>query len=111
MCKIRQLLFVILVVCAMPIAAQAQWAFSRTEHDWRISVGANSYGLLQQEVYTIDLVHGTRITTIYFGSHTWATTRFRADYIAALSLLIVGTVVVLSLKRLLSGKRVHDPAA
>ncbi len=98
----------ILAVCTMPLAAQAQWATGHTEHDWRISVGANSYGLLQEEVYTIDLVHGTRITTIYFGSRTWTTTRFRADDIAALSLLIVGAVGALSLKKLLSGKRLYD---
>ena len=111
MCRIRQCFLVILAAFAMPIAAQAQWATSRAEHDWRIFVGANSYGLLQQEVYTIDLVHGYRVTTIYFGCHTSSATRFRANYGAVMTLLIVGTVGVLSSKKLLSGKGVHDPAA
>ncbi|SRR6266540_362545 len=110
MCRIRQCFLVILAAFAMPIAAHAQWATSRTEHDWRVSVGVNSYGLLQQEVYTIDLVHGYRVTTIYFGSHTRSTTRFRADYVAVVTLLIVGTAGVLSSKKLLSGKGVHDAA-
>jgi hypothetical protein len=85
----------------MPVAAQAQWATTRTEHDWRISVADGSYGLLQQQVYTFDLVHGYRRTTVYFGPHTWSTD-FRAEYIVAAALMIL-VIGVLSAKELLWG--------
>lgn len=93
------------------MAAQSQWASGYTEHDWRVSVGANYYGLLQQVVYTTDLVHGYRTTTLYFGTHSWLTTRFRADYAAVVALVVLGIAGVLSSKNLLINKRTHDPAA
>ena len=74
-----------------PVAAQAQWATSRIEHDWRVTITGNSYGLTQEFFSTWSTVHGRRTTTIYFGQHTFRT-RLPALSVAALTFAFVGIV-------------------
>lgn len=90
--SVRRLLLVALVVCALPVGAQAQWASSRKEHDWRISIGDCSFGLVQEVVYTISLTQGNRHTTVYFGPYSWTTGRFQAKHIATAALVAAGVV-------------------
>ena len=104
--KIRQLFLISLAVCVLPVAAHAQWASSKTEHDWRLSIGGHSFGLVQQAVYTVSLGSPSyRRTTIYLGPFYTTTTRFRAPWLAVVLLLPVGAAGVFVLARLLPGKR------
>ena len=102
--QIRHLLLVTLVVCALPIAAHAQWATSSNEHDWRLTIGGNSYGLLQRVTYFASYgVGGIRTTTICLGPYT-ANTRLPAAYVAAMMFLPVGATLFL-LARLFPQRR------
>ncbi len=47
----RALFLAAFLVGASPIAAEAQWASFRIEHDWRLTLGDNSFGLVQTAVY------------------------------------------------------------
>ena len=103
--KIRQLLLVTLVVCAWPMVARAQWATSRTEHDWRLNIAGHSFGLVQEAIYTVSLSYPNyRTTTIYLGPYT-TTTRVPAAYAAVMMLLPAGTIGFLLLTRLLAQRR------
>lgn len=111
--RMRQLLLIILAVCALPVVAHAQDGyfhyFRRTEHDWRVSIGGSSFGLLQETIY--NGVPIGRETTIYCGPLGKTTTRLRAPYIAVVLLLPVAAAGVL-LVRGLSGKNEssNDPS-
>src|SRR6266571_8694324 len=102
--KIRQVLLVALVMFAWPMAAHAQWGISYNEHDWRITVGAKSYGLVQKFSSFTSVTNGTRQTTIYLGPYA-TTTRLRAPWVAAVLLLPVGGAGLLLLTRFLPEKR------
>ena len=91
-------LLLMLAYSAMPRMAQAQWATSRTEHDWRMTTGDYAYGLVEMTVYQSRLTSGTRITTIYVGPFSWSTLRVGAVQIVAGLLLALGTLVVISVK-------------
>jgi len=105
--KIRRLLVMPGLIGALPIAAHAQWAILRIEHDWRVTINGNSYGLTQEFLSTWSTVHGTRTTTIYSGQHTLRT-RLPAVCVAALALAFVGTVL-LSPFAMLSRKQEYAP--
>ncbi len=76
---------VTVLMCAFPIGARAQSYYGYVEHDWRFNVAGNSYGLVQ-EVFGPP---GRRTTTIYFGGGT-LTTKLRAPYIAAFTVVSIG---------------------
>jgi len=94
MCKIKQLLLVVMFIGALPVAAHAQWATSRIEYDWRVNIGDNSYGVTQEFFSTFSTVIGTRTTTIQFGHHTFDT-RLPAVCVAALAVLSLGAWALL----------------
>ena len=98
----RQSLVVALVAFALPLAAHAQWASSLIEHEWLITIGGNSYGLVQRVTDSAG-VRRERTTTVCLGSYT-TTTRVRAAYLALLMLLPVGALGVVLLPRLSPGK-------
>jgi hypothetical protein len=86
----RTLFLTTFILCALSAAAEAQWATSRIEHDWRLTVGESSFGLVQTAVYMTDLEHvNHRVTTIHLGPFVTTTTRFRAPQIAAAVLLLL----------------------
>ena len=91
--NIRQLLLMAGLIGALTVTAHAQWATSRTEHDWRISINGNSYGLTQDFFSTWSTVHGTRTTTIYFGQRTFRT-RLPAIGAAALAVASAGAAAL-----------------
>jgi hypothetical protein len=94
--EIRQVLLMVWLIGTLPVAAQAQWATSRIEHDWRVTINGNSYGLAQEFFSTFSTVLGTRTTTIYFGQHTFRTS-LPAVCVAALTVASVGAVPFLLL--------------
>jgi hypothetical protein len=92
--KIRQLLLATLMACAFPLAVYGQWASNYKEHDWRLTISGNSYGLVQD--ITDWGLGPIRATTICVGPHTLST-RFPAVYIvAALTLLPMGVFLLTS---------------
>jgi hypothetical protein len=104
--RMRQLLLVTWVVCALPATAFGQWATSATEHDWRFNLGGNSYGLVQRVTYfTTFGAGGISTTTICLGPCT-TNTRVPAANIALIMLLPVGSTGLLLLSRLLPRNRV-----
>ena len=87
-----------------PDAAQYRLATSSNEHDWRLTIGGNSYGLLQRVTYFASYgVGGIRTTTICLGPYT-ANTRLPAAYVAAMMFLPVGATLFL-LARLFPQRR------
>jgi hypothetical protein len=104
--KIRKLLLLALAVGALPVAAHAQdGGYLITEHDWRLTIGATSYGLSQTAWGKAGRVSGPRTTTIYLGHYT-ANTRIPAPHVAVMFLLPVGVVVFVLLPGLWLRKRV-----
>lgn len=92
----RHLVLATFVTCAWPFAAHAQWAASRIEHDWCLTIGNQSFGLVQTAVYITDLEHvNHRETTLRLGSFAATSTRYRADAVV----LIVATLGGLFLVR------------
>jgi hypothetical protein len=91
--RIRLLLLIALLLGALPLAAHAQWATSRVEHDWRITINGNSYGLEQRFTSTFSLVDGWRTTTIYFGRHSFRTS-VPAVWVAVLTLSPLAAVAL-----------------
>ena len=91
--RVRHLVLAACLVCAWPGIASAQWASTRIEHDWRMTIGGSSIGLVQRAVYFVDLDHvNHRETIIYLGPFSTITTRFRADHIAVATLAVVGMI-------------------
>ena len=70
------------------MTAHAQWASKIVEHDWRLKLGENSFGLLQEQ---IDVGVKYRVTSICLGPCK-ITTGLRAGYIVALVLVPLGVV-------------------
>src|ERR1041384_2474321 len=105
--KIRQLLLMAGLIGFLPVAAQAQWATSRIEHDWRVTINGDSYGLTQDFFSTWSTIHGTRTTTMYFGQDAFRT-RLPAVWVAALALAFVGAAA-LALFAMLPGKHEYGP--
>jgi uncharacterized membrane protein len=103
--RIHKLLLMVVLVGALPIAAQAQWATSRIEHDWRITINGNSYGLEQRFTSTYSLTLGWRTTTIFFGQHTFRT-NLPAVWVAALAL---APVVAVAFFLVAGSRRTHEP--
>jgi hypothetical protein len=103
--NIRKLLLMIVLVGALPIAAHAQWATSRIEHDWRITINGNSYGLEQRFTSTYSLTLGWRTTTIFFGQHTFRT-NLPAVWVAALAL---APLVAVAFFLVAGSRRLHEP--
>src|SRR3954447_14835475 len=100
--EIRQLLLVALMLCALPLTGRAQWATTRTEHDWRLAIAGNSFGLIQEAIYTVSLESPNyRRTTIYLGPVYTTTTPFQVPHIALVLLLVgaTGLVVLAGIKR------------
>ena len=95
---------VALAVITCPMAAHAQWGISYNEHDWRITVGGKSYGLVQEFCSFTSITNGFRQTTIYFGPYTTAT-RFRAPWVTVVLLLPLGGAGLLLLTRFLPENR------
>lgn len=104
-----RLLLLAASIGAWPGFANAQWATSKTEHDWRLTIGESSYGLVQTAVYMSSTEHEDyRTTTIHLGPWSTSTTRFRAPQIAgaALFLLVVaGVGCVFAVRRASRGSR------
>ncbi len=93
--EIRQLLLVALMLCALPLTGRAQWATTRIERDWRLAIAGNSFGLVQEAIYTVSLESPNyRRTTIYLGPVYTTTTRFQASHIALLLLLVGATGLI-----------------
>ena len=101
--RIALVTVVIVILCAVPSIAHAQWAHGYIEHDWRVIIGGNSYGLVQQVTDTTG-VGGYRTTTIYLGPYR-TTTHFRAAYFAVALLLPMAAGGVLSVVRLLASNK------
>jgi hypothetical protein len=89
-----QLLPLFLLLWTAPFAAQGQWATTQKVHDWRIFLGSHPYGVVEQIVYTTSLSFGTRTTTMYCGSFSWTSMRFRAIHFAGALLLLLFAVIV-----------------
>lgn len=102
--RIRQYVVMSLLACAPPFAAHAQWATTVTEHDWRLTIAARPYGLLQRVHYVGARIGGTRTTTLCLGPYT-ANTRVPAACVATVILLPVGVVGLLVLRGLFPGKK------
>jgi hypothetical protein len=91
--RFRPIVLIVVLLCASTIKGHGQWAIRYAEHDWRITIGSQSYGLVQEFFSTYSRVHGTRTTFIYFGSHTFRT-RVPASWITAFAALALTLVVV-----------------
>jgi hypothetical protein len=112
MSKMRRLFLVGMAVCALPVAAQAQWASSRTEHDWRLSIRGYSFGLVQQAVYTASLAQPSfRQTTVYLGPLGSRTTSHRAAYLVTVVLVPAAAAVALLVMSVLRQKREQGEGA
>jgi hypothetical protein len=100
--KLKPLLPLLLaasVIWIIPLAAQAQWASSEIEHDWRVSIGGQSFGLQQQVTYfATPGLGGQRTTTLYLGPYT-TTTRLPAAFVAAGVLLPFAAMLALMLAK------------
>src|SRR5689334_15735390 len=81
---IRLLLTAMILVGAIPQTANAQSFSSYIEHDWRVTIGGNSYGLVQEVL----MPFGLRTTAICVGRHAF-TTRLRAPSVAAFGLMLL----------------------
>ena len=99
----RKLFCLLLLLTTFPIAAHAQWATSRVEHDWRVTIGGNSYGLEQRFSSTYSLTLGWRTTTIFFGRHT-VRTNLPAVWVASLALAPLAAVSLFLVATLRRGK-------
>lgn len=94
-----RLSWLLLTLCALPTAAQAEWATTDIEHDWRATLGGNSFGLVQQVTYfTARGFGGDRKTLVCLGPFTIAT-RVRAPFVAALVILPCGAIGLWALTR------------
>lgn len=94
--KIQKLFFVAWTACILPTAAHAQdGGYFIPEHDWRLSIGGTSYGLLQTTWST----RPTRTTTICLGHYTF-NTHLPAAGVAAMFLLPTGVLGFLLLRGL-----------
>ena len=90
-------------LCLLSATAHGQWASSVVDHDWRVTIGTNSYGLQQRTTYTLALgVGGTRTTTLHLGRYT-TTTRLPAVPLVALVLLPTGLGAFCLLARVAHG--------
>jgi len=98
---VRHYFLMTLLVCASPFVAHAQWAATITEHDWQVTVGRHSYGLVEMVTYVGARIGGTRRTTICVGRYT-AETRIPAACVATVILLPVGVLGLFVLRGLLS---------
>jgi len=97
--RIRHCFLMSLLVCASPFVAHAQWAATITEHDWRLTVGGHSYGVVERVRYVGVRLGGKRTTTIYVGRYT-AETRLPAALVATVTLLPVGVLGLFVLRGL-----------
>jgi hypothetical protein len=86
-------LFVVLIVAFWPAPTAAQPLFE-TEHDWRITIGENAYGLRQVVQQPGEL----RQTTIELGPWRFHT-RLRAAEVAAIALGPLVLVVAVTMSR------------
>lgn len=87
-----RLFLLLALVWALPVATHAQWLYTKTEHDWRLTIGGYSFGLVQKAIHTYTLNQPSyRETTIYLGPVYTTTRRCRAPCVAALLLLPAGT--------------------
>jgi hypothetical protein len=104
----RQLLLAAGLIFAWPGILSAQWAATRIEHDWQLTVGGSSVGLVQKAVYFVDLTEvNHRETTIYLGPFPSITTRFRAGPIAIAMFAVVGFMAAFPVCRMVARDR--DP--
>jgi len=102
----RQLLLATCLMFVSPGILSAQWAATRIEHDWQLTVGGSSVGLVQKAVYFVDLTEvNHRETTIYLGPFPSITTRFRAGQIAVAMLAVVGVLTAFPICRILARDR------
>jgi len=101
--KIRLLLLMMWMVLFLPIAAYGQWATSRIEHDWRVSIGGSSFGATQEFLSTYSTTLGTRTTVIYLGRYT-IRTGLPAGWVAVLAVSFFGTACVFLITKVLRAK-------
>lgn len=102
--RIRLLVLLIWMIWVLPGAAHAQWAIRRIEHDWRVRIGGNSFGLTQEFFSTFSTTIGTRTTNIYIGQFT-VHTRLPAIWVAALAVTLVGTACIFAIPNLVDKNR------
>ena len=103
--KFSQFLFLVAMIGTLPIGAHAQWATSRVERDWRVTINGSPYGLTQEFFSTFSTIVGTRTTTLYLGPHTYRT-RLPAVCVATLAVVpLVGAVALLLFAMLPEGYR------
>src|SRR5579871_6367716 len=103
---VRQLVLATCLMFAWPGIVSAQWATTRIEHDWCVTIGGSSIGLVQRAVYFVDLTHvSQRETIIYLGPFPSVTTRFRANQIAVATLAAVGTITAFAVCKVLPRSR------
>jgi hypothetical protein len=94
----RILSVALILTAAWAVPARAQWATSRVEHDWKITIGGQEFGLTQLAVYVTSLEHvNHRETTLHMGPYFAKTTRFRAPEILAAILSIPAAGIGLGL--------------
>jgi hypothetical protein len=102
---VRLICLLALVAFTLPVTAFAQWSMTKTEHDWQLSIGGYSFGLVQKAHYfTSRDVPTYRQTTICLGPLGSATTRLQAPYIAAALILLVAAGVAFPAMSRLRGK-------
>jgi hypothetical protein len=101
--KIRLFLLIAWVVLSSPIAAHAQWATSRIEHDWRVSIGGSSFGLTQEFFSTFSTTFGSRTTVIYFGRYT-VRTGLPGVCVVALAITLFGTACLFLVTKVVRAK-------
>jgi len=100
---VRHLMLATCLMFAWPGILSAQWAATRTEHDWQLTIGGSSIGLVQRAVYFVNLAEvNHRETTIYLGPFPSITTRFRAGPIAGALLAVVGIMAAFPICRILA---------
>ena len=104
--RVRQLLLATCFIFAWPGIVSAQWAATRIEHDWQLTIGGSSVGLVQKAVYFVNLTEvNHRETTVYLGPFPSITTRFRAGQIAGAVLVAGGMIAAFPVCRILARDR------
>jgi hypothetical protein len=108
--KLRHFILVTFAVLVVPIGAHGQWARSRTEHDWHVTVGGQEFGIVQRSVDMTGREWGwQRTTTIYVGPYR-TSTRLHAGFVAIGLLVPIVFGGFLGLSWLASGQRTRDRA-
>jgi hypothetical protein len=88
--SLRELFGLVLVAAlVLPNSLSAQYADTRCEHDWTLTIGDRTFGL-RQYVH----VPGERRTTTVFLSETMVESQLRAAPLAAMIIIPTGILVI-----------------